>query len=329
MEAQGEATQRGSCRTFATCGGAAEPLRGARRGAIHDHSGRICRHHPRIRGGWLRISEFRSRADDPARCYYWRELFVTGTAAELKNHRLGGDDQGAPASGPSRCAECGVHGDQRRGRCDRPGDTPCRAARPRPTAAGRGGYGVGVPEGTQRCGRPRAPRVRATGNRWGAADRPREETYRGGGHSTRIPSADDGPRTGAQPRHRRQGGIVEDDGSRPVARKPLAAAAGGDRPPAFIHVPPRLPQQVTNTFMFASDQYRCRTAAARLGAPDRERSPEHVVTLSRGGATCAERGDGAVSAPRKPTPPERDRMHTLTPPANALRHLLGGSPLTP
>jgi 5-methylcytosine-specific restriction endonuclease McrA len=53
----------------------------------------------------------------------------------------------------------------------------------------------------------------------------------------------------------------------------------------FIHVPRRFRRQVTNTFLFARDQYRCQYC----GRPSSELKPrealtrDHVVPISRGG----------------------------------------------
>jgi 5-methylcytosine-specific restriction endonuclease McrA len=53
----------------------------------------------------------------------------------------------------------------------------------------------------------------------------------------------------------------------------------------FIHVPRRFRRQVTNTFLFARDQYRCQYC----GRPSSELKPrealtrDHVIPISRGG----------------------------------------------
>ncbi|HET7585834.1 MAG TPA: HNH endonuclease [Gemmatimonadaceae bacterium] len=53
----------------------------------------------------------------------------------------------------------------------------------------------------------------------------------------------------------------------------------------FIHVPRRFRRQVTNTFLFARDRYRCQYCG-RMGAELRGRESltrDHLVPLSRGG----------------------------------------------
>ncbi|MFN8582445.1 MAG: HNH endonuclease [Gemmatimonadaceae bacterium] len=80
--------------------------------------------------------------------------------------------------------------------------------------------------------------------------------------------------------------IVEADGSRLVRSERLAFP----RPVVirltkFIHVPRRFRRQVTNTFLFARDRYRCQYCGR--GAPDlRPRESltrDHLIPLSRGG----------------------------------------------
>lgn len=54
---------------------------------------------------------------------------------------------------------------------------------------------------------------------------------------------------------------------------------------AFVHVPRRFRRQVTNTFLFARDHYRCQYCG-RLGAelkPRESLTRDHVIPLSRGG----------------------------------------------
>jgi 5-methylcytosine-specific restriction endonuclease McrA len=80
--------------------------------------------------------------------------------------------------------------------------------------------------------------------------------------------------------------IVEADGARPVRSERLAVP----RPVVirltkFVHVPRRFRRQVTNTFLFARDGYRCQYC----GRPAHELKPretltrDHLVPLSRGG----------------------------------------------
>ena len=80
--------------------------------------------------------------------------------------------------------------------------------------------------------------------------------------------------------------IVEADGARPVRSERLAIP----RPVVirltkFVHVPRRFRRQVTNTFLFARDHYRCQfcgRSAAEL-KPRESLTRDHLVPLSRGG----------------------------------------------
>jgi 5-methylcytosine-specific restriction endonuclease McrA len=80
--------------------------------------------------------------------------------------------------------------------------------------------------------------------------------------------------------------IVEADGARPVRSERLAIP----RPVVirltkFVHVPRRFRRQVTNTFLFARDRYRCQfcgRAAVEL-KPRESLTRDHLVPLSRGG----------------------------------------------
>jgi 5-methylcytosine-specific restriction endonuclease McrA len=87
----------------------------------------------------------------------------------------------------------------------------------------------------------------------------------------------------------------------------------------FIHVPRRFRRQVTNTFLFARDRYRCQycgRAAVEL-RPREALTRDHLVPLSRGGtnhwsnvvtacSTCNARKGNAL--------PEEIGMHPLTHP---------------
>jgi 5-methylcytosine-specific restriction endonuclease McrA len=81
--------------------------------------------------------------------------------------------------------------------------------------------------------------------------------------------------------------IVEADAERLVRSERLALP----RPMVirltkFIHVPRRFRRQVTNTFLFARDEYRCQYCG-RAGAELKTRESltrDHVIPLSRGGA---------------------------------------------
>jgi 5-methylcytosine-specific restriction endonuclease McrA len=80
--------------------------------------------------------------------------------------------------------------------------------------------------------------------------------------------------------------IVEADGARPVRSERLAIP----RPVVirltkFVHVPRRFRRQVTNTFLFARDHYRCQfcgRSSAEL-KPRESLTRDHLVPLSRGG----------------------------------------------
>lgn len=58
----------------------------------------------------------------------------------------------------------------------------------------------------------------------------------------------------------------------------------------FVHVPRRFRRQVTNTFLFARDGYRCQYCGRRRGElRDREfLTRDHVIPLSSGGDNCWE-----------------------------------------
>jgi 5-methylcytosine-specific restriction endonuclease McrA len=115
--------------------------------------------------------------------------------------------------------------------------------------------------------------------------------------------------------------IVEADGSRPVRSERLALPRPAViRLTRFIHVPPRFRRQVTNTFLFARDRYRCQYCG-RSGAELRPRESltrDHVIPLSRGGLNVWENVVTACSpcntrkANRLPT---EIGMHPMTPPS--------------
>jgi 5-methylcytosine-specific restriction endonuclease McrA len=80
--------------------------------------------------------------------------------------------------------------------------------------------------------------------------------------------------------------IVESDGGRLVRSERLAIPRPAViRLTRFIHVPRKFRRQVTNTFLFARDGYRCQYCG-RLAVelPPREAlTRDHLVPLSRGG----------------------------------------------
>ena len=88
----------------------------------------------------------------------------------------------------------------------------------------------------------------------------------------------------------------------------------------FVHVPRKFRRQVTNTFLFARDRYRCQYCG-RVGVELRPREAltrDHVVPLSRGGLNVWENVVTACSPcnTRKANPlPTEIGMHPLTPPS--------------
>ena len=56
----------------------------------------------------------------------------------------------------------------------------------------------------------------------------------------------------------------------------------------FIHVPRRFRRQVTNTFLFARDRYRCQYCGRGLGdlRPRESLTRDHLIPLSRGGTNA-------------------------------------------
>lgn len=80
--------------------------------------------------------------------------------------------------------------------------------------------------------------------------------------------------------------IVEAENSRPVCSARLVLPRPAViRLTRFIHVPRRFRRQVTNTFLFARDEYRCQYCG-RSGTELRPRESltrDHVIPLSRGG----------------------------------------------
>ena len=80
--------------------------------------------------------------------------------------------------------------------------------------------------------------------------------------------------------------IVEADDERVVRSERLALPRPHViRLKAFIHVPRRFRRQVTNTFLFARDRYRCQYCGRSAGElkPRESLTRDHVVPLSRGG----------------------------------------------
>ena len=80
--------------------------------------------------------------------------------------------------------------------------------------------------------------------------------------------------------------IVEADQERPVRSERLAYPRPAViRLTRFVHVPRRFRRQVTNTFLFARDEYRCqycgRTSAELK--PRESLTRDHLIPISRGG----------------------------------------------
>ena len=115
--------------------------------------------------------------------------------------------------------------------------------------------------------------------------------------------------------------IVEADRANPVRSERLTMPRPAViRLMKFIHVPRRFRKQVTNTFLFARDRYRCQYCG-RAGIELRPREAltrDHVVPLSRGGLNV---WDNVVTAcspcnTRKANHlPTEIGMHPLTPPS--------------
>ena len=83
--------------------------------------------------------------------------------------------------------------------------------------------------------------------------------------------------------------IVEADGARVARSERLAVPRPAViRLVKFVHVPRRFRRQVTNTFLFARDGYRCQFCARpQLQLKPREcLTRDHLVPLSRGGTNA-------------------------------------------
>ena len=83
--------------------------------------------------------------------------------------------------------------------------------------------------------------------------------------------------------------IVEADGEEPVRSAHLEMPRPAIiRLVRFVHVPRRFRRQVTNTFLFARDEYRCQFCGrTQRDLRDREcLTRDHLVPLSRGGSNA-------------------------------------------
>lgn len=115
--------------------------------------------------------------------------------------------------------------------------------------------------------------------------------------------------------------VVEADRHHPVRSERLSMPRPAViRLTKFIHVPRRFRKQVTNTFLFARDRYRCQYCG-RLGVELRPREAltrDHVIPLSRGGLNVWRNVVTACSPcnTRKANHmPTEIGMHPLTPPS--------------
>lgn len=81
--------------------------------------------------------------------------------------------------------------------------------------------------------------------------------------------------------------IVEAETARPVCSAYLTLPRPAViRLTKFVHVPRRFRRQVTNTFLFARDEYRCQYCGRTAGELKARESltRDHVIPLSRGGS---------------------------------------------
>ena len=115
--------------------------------------------------------------------------------------------------------------------------------------------------------------------------------------------------------------VVEADRHHPVRSERLSMPRPAViRLTKFIHVPRRFRKQVTNTFLFARDRYRCQYCG-RLGVELRPREAltrDHVIPLSRGGLNVWQNVVTACSPcnTRKANHmPTEIGMHPLSPPS--------------
>jgi 5-methylcytosine-specific restriction endonuclease McrA len=87
----------------------------------------------------------------------------------------------------------------------------------------------------------------------------------------------------------------------------------------FVHVPRRFRRQVTNTFLFARDRYRCQYCG-RLGAelkPRESLTRDHLIPISRGGCndwTNVVTACSPCNARKGNRLPDEIGMHPLTTP---------------
>jgi 5-methylcytosine-specific restriction endonuclease McrA len=114
--------------------------------------------------------------------------------------------------------------------------------------------------------------------------------------------------------------IVEADAERVVRSERLTLPRPAViRLVKFIHVPRRFRRQVTNTFLFARDRYRCqycgRTAAELR--PRESLTRDHLIPLSRGGTnewTNVVAACSPCNTRKGNRMPDEIGMHPMTPP---------------
>jgi 5-methylcytosine-specific restriction endonuclease McrA len=115
--------------------------------------------------------------------------------------------------------------------------------------------------------------------------------------------------------------IVEADVARPVRSERLSLPRPAViRLTKLVHVPRRFRRQVTNTFLFARDGYRCQFCGRSIVElrPRESLTRDHLVPLSRGGSNVWTNVVTACSPcnTRKGNRlPQEIGMHPLTPPA--------------
>jgi 5-methylcytosine-specific restriction endonuclease McrA len=114
--------------------------------------------------------------------------------------------------------------------------------------------------------------------------------------------------------------IIEADADRLVRSERLAIPRPAViRLVRFIHVPRRFRRQVTNTFLFARDRYRCQycgRAAAEL-KPRESLTRDHLLPLSRGGTndwTNVVTACSPCNTRKGSRMAEEIGMHPITPP---------------
>jgi len=117
----------------------------------------------------------------------------------------------------------------------------------------------------------------------------------------------------------RKAEIVEADGSLVKSERLALPRPAVIRLVKFVHVPRRFRRQVTNTFLFARDNYRCQFCGrGQLQLKSREcLTRDHLVPLSRGGSNAWSNVLTACSScnTRKGNLlPEEAGMHPLKPP---------------